>query len=505
MADKSSARRVEAAPFEPPSPDNQPQPQKFKTQWPYVIAAALLLVLIPSIFKVVDLLGSNVESEVVVYGLDSASSENGAIAGEEPIDAPFEDALLAEARSKAQDILSELLPLRRDLEARRAAEWAAESFAELVELALEGDELYQSREFEPALIQYQQSLSLAREIEADTAQSAESFRRDGYIALEERNADEARHAFELAVAIEEDNEEGQIGLKRAQVLPQIRALLAEADNLVQQSLLEQAKEKVEASITLDSDDPESQQMLVYIGAEILRRDFQAYMSNGFQQLAQGNFQDAENAFRSAQTLEPDNDAVSDALDQVEATRESDRSAQILQQARIAEESESWSTARDRYNQLLKEDPNRVEARIALVKVDARLNLENQILQHLENPLRLKEESIWRDAENTLGQAQTIANPGPVLRGQVDQLAEILRKARTPVRLEVVSDGATQVSILGVSDLGQIRSHPLDLNPGIYVVIGKKRGFQDIRQEIVLTGDESRVVVDVIPNRSVGSF
>ena len=505
MTDKSSARPVEVAPFEPPTPDNQPNQNKSKNNWPYVVAAVLLLVAVPATFKVVRLLGTTADPQVVLTPEASAVGEfldEGFIA---PTDSPFEDALLVEARASSQEILSELLPLRRSLEERRVDQWAEQTFSRLVALAVEGDELYRARDFEQSQMRYRESLALAQEIDQQAASVAEDLRREGYAAIDDRNAQLAQSIFELAVEIEEDDESGQKGLLRALALPEVEILLAAAESYWQQSQLEEAKSQIEEALSLDLDDPRSQEMLASIEADILRRDFQEAMSIGFRELSTGNYEQAQLAFRSARNLDPENPAVVDALDQVEATRESDRSGALLQQARIAEKSEQWSLALERYQQLLQEDPNRVEARIALVKVEARSTLETQMLHHIENPLPLRDDRIWSEAEDTLEQARSINNPGPLLADQIRQLSQTLRKARTPVRLELVSDGNTQISVLGVSNLGTIRNHPLDLNPGKYVVIGKKSGYQDVRQDVILTGDEPRVIISVIPDRSLESL
>lgn len=505
MTDKNSARPVEILTFEPPDPDNQIEQKKTRNLWPYVALVVFVVLVVPGFFKLVDLLGGSAETQIVVNPQAPNSGELTDNLAQAPEDSPFEDALLAEARADAQEVLAELLPLRRSLEQRRASEWAAEEFSVLVSLAVEGDEFYRTREFQQSLQRYQESLLLAQDLDQRAAEVTEALIQQGYASLAGREAQPALQAFELAVAIEADNQAALSGLQRSQVLPEIQTLLNSADTLLSESRFEEARQKAEQAVLLDSEDSRSLESLALIESSILRRDFQQLMSRGYQQLASGNYEAAQAAFRSADELDPGNTAVSEALDQVAATRESDRSAELLQQARLSEQTEQWSTAQANYQQLLEEDPNRVEARIELVKVEARLNLEQQILQHINNPLRLKDDNLWNQAEETLRQAQSINNPGPVLRQQIADLSNTLRKARTPVRLEVVSDGATQVSVLGVSNLGFITAHPLDLNPGEYVVIGKKSGFQDIRQEVVLSGDESRVVVNVVPTRSLESL
>ncbi len=504
MTDKSSARRVEVAPFDPPT-SNEAVSSKRQIKWPYALAFLLIVLMFFALTRLFDLLDSTAEIQLVSgSGLPSAAPEEIAPALNEIADSPFEDALLAEARSDAQEVLAELLPLRRSLEQRRAEDWAAR-FDELVAMGLKGDELYQSRNFDQALAQYQSALELAQILDSEAVNVAEQLRVEAYAALEQRDANLARQKFELALAIEADNQEAQSGFRRASVLPEVISLTHAADALFQQLRLEEALAKAKQAIELDGEDPVAQQQSKAIEQAIIDRDFQQQMSLGYQALASERFADAESAFRAAGDLKPMSSAVTEALDQVAANRESTRSAILLQEARSAEASEQWDRAQARYQQLLQEDPNRVEARISMIKVEARLKLEQQILQHIEEPLALRDDALWQQAQETLQQARAINNPGPKLREQVSLLAEVVRKARTAVRLNVVSDGQTQVSIVGVSNLGAIKNHPLDLYPGRYVIVGKKSGYQDVRQEVVLSGDQAGVSVEIIPDRSLESL
>ena len=89
MTGKSSPRRVEAAPFEPPSPDNQSSPANSQKKWPYFALTVLVLVAVPTIFKLVDLLGSSADTQVV-YASQVTSEQEALVADSAaPPDSPF--------------------------------------------------------------------------------------------------------------------------------------------------------------------------------------------------------------------------------------------------------------------------------------------------------------------------------------------------------------------------------------------------------------------------------
>lgn len=507
MADNSSAREVDVQPFEPPKNTTQATSPFKSKKLPYLGALVIAVFLVPILFKLFELLGP--ADELIVVG--TSGDELAALELEAesqaatPEDSPFTDGLLAQARLDAQAVLSILLPLRTSLEDKGAQDWANEQFLQLTTIGAAGDELYQSRDFDTAVSTYQEALVVAQDIDSQTATVAEAMRAEAYAALADLDAAAAFVKFTAALLIEPDNQAAQNGISRTNNLEEVLRLTSLAADHLQESAYTDAKQSIEAALALDPEHEPASDLLKEIDQSILLDDFQRYMSAGYQSLSSSDYDSAERSFNVALDLIPDNAAAADALDQLNATREADRGAGLMQQAQSSANAEQWLEAQQAYQQLLEENPNRVEARVALITVEARLSLDNQIEQIIANPLELKEEQSWRQAEETLSQAKAVRNGGPVLANQINQLADTIRKARTPVRLTISSDGLTQISILGVSNLGLIRDHPLDLNPGKYVVVGKKSGFQDIREEVIISGDEPRMDLYVVPTRSLGTL
>jgi hypothetical protein len=59
----------------------------------------------------------------------------------------------------------------------------------------------------------------------------------------------------------------------------------------------------------------------------------------------------------------------------------------------------------------------------------------------------------------------------------------VKLARTPVAVSLHSDGATEVSIYHVGQLGAFTSRQLELLPGTYTVVGTRSGYRDIRLQL----------------------
>jgi hypothetical protein len=73
----------------------------------------------------------------------------------------------------------------------------------------------------------------------------------------------------------------------------------------------------------------------------------------------------------------------------------------------------------------------------------------------------------------------------VLRSQIARLQILLPEFDVPVRLELVSDNATQVQIQRVGTFGTFSKREIELKPGKYTVVGTRPGFRDVRRDVTI--------------------
>ena len=86
--------------------------------------------------------------------------------------------------------------------------------------------------------------------------------------------------------------------------------------------------------------------------------------------------------------------------------------------------------------------------------------------------------------------------GTELAGKRDELSRLLKRAATPLQVQLVSDNATDVSVYKVGKLGTFETHELTLRPGKYVAVGSRPGYRDVRLEF-LVGPEQEAKPIVI--------
>jgi hypothetical protein len=110
------------------------------------------------------------------------------------------------------------------------------------------------------------------------------------------------------------------------------------------------------------------------------------------------------------------------------------------------------------------------------------DLHQQLEDYIEDPDRLSIPSVMDQATKLVISVTTMGDIGPRLAGQRDELSRLLKRAATPISVELVSDNQTAVSIYKVGALGRFTNRRLELRPGTYVAVGARPGYRDVRLE-----------------------
>ena len=88
----------------------------------------------------------------------------------------------------------------------------------------------------------------------------------------------------------------------------------------------------------------------------------------------------------------------------------------------------------------------------------------------------------QNATRLLLDVARVSPMGPRLEDQKIELSRLLKRAATPLRVQLISDNATDVSIFKVGKFGSFGTQELELRPGVYVAVGNRPGYRDIRLE-----------------------
>jgi tetratricopeptide (TPR) repeat protein len=214
---------------------------------------------------------------------------------------------------------------------------------------------------------------------------------------------------------------------------------------------------------------------------------------GFAALGAGHLEEARAAFERARALRPTGSEAVDGLKRVDAAQHSRGFGTQRTRAEDAEADERWDDALSTYSAILRADPSQEFAQQGRDRARSRLQLHDDLQALVDRPDLLAAPEARVQAATLLQNAQQINSPGPVLRLQMARLSALLPEFERPVRLTLVSDGLTQVSMAGVGTFGGFTHREVDLKPGHYTVVGTREGYREVRRDVSLNPGQTQTI------------
>jgi len=213
------------------------------------------------------------------------------------------------------------------------------------------------------------------------------------------------------------------------------------------------------------------------------------MSEGLEALVREDYAAAREAFERANRLRPGSPHSADGLARAEAGLRLATIVELRERALAHETREEWWDAADRYSAVLEIDATVEFARTGLAHSRERAELSDRLEFHIAHPERLSSEEVLREASMTLTRASEIVPAGIRLRGQIEKLGGLVELYSTSIPVILESDELTEVVIYQVGRLGTFDRLALDLRPGTYTVVGTRRGYRDVRRQLVVVPGE----------------
>jgi tetratricopeptide (TPR) repeat protein len=388
------------------------------------------------------------------------------------------------ALNKAQtdEILGDLLSQLERLQFRAIDRWGGQAYLDMLEVYTAGDRAYVERDYSVAGVRYLRALEMLSpffdqvEVEFNNAFAA------GKEAFEAGNHVDAVRAFDLAVAITPGHAEASAALLRAQNLQSVLALMDQALIFEMDLELDAARVAFEQVLDLDAAWDPAIAGLARIKATIKQFSFDQRMTEGFDALFAGDHATARAAFNAAKKLEPTSRQPADGLLQVDQEIRLASIGRLERQAESLEQNEEWETAISVYGEVLEIDSDLQFAQDGLTRTRQREKLHNTLNDYINDPDSLSDPGTMQRATSLLLDVMRISPMGPRLEDQKNTLGRLLKRAATPLEVLLISDSQTEVSILRVARLGYFQSKNLDLRPGVYVALGSRSGYRDVRIE-----------------------
>jgi tetratricopeptide (TPR) repeat protein len=371
------------------------------------------------------------------------------------------------------------------LDARGAGVWGGADFAAAKTRAAEAVGAHDAGSLSLAEQRLTEAIRLLGNVESRAGQNLSAQLGTGDQALVAGQGEVARQAYESARQIDPDNRRATEGLQRVRNLGGLLPLLADGQNAESARDYARAVQDYSQALSLDPGNARARAGLDRAHASFGQDAYAKSVGTGFAALGAGRLDEARVAFENARTMRPAGAEAQTGLQRVGAALSARGYASTRQRAAALEAEERWGDAFNEYDAALKIDPSLVFAQQGRARAAARVDLSTSLQTLIDRPERLAAPAVRDEAQSLVRRAAGADPSGPVLRSQIQRLQILLPEFDVPVRLQLVSDNATQVQIQRVGTFGTFSKREIELKPGKYTVVGTRPGFRDVRRDVTI--------------------
>ena len=302
---------------------------------------------------------------------------------------------------------------------------------------------------------------------------------NGQRALTKGEKDEARKAFQAALEKSPGNEVATQGLKRAENIDRVYALLQQGDKLEKETRYSEAAESYKKAFALDAFSAAAQEGQSRSARLEKETKFAAAKTAADAAVKAKDWSKAIAEYQAALKVYPQKTDVQAALKSARESAHKDAVQKALAKAFEYEKAYQWREARDAYNETLELEPDMAEAREGYTRAGTVIRALLQYERYIEAAEVLANKAEFQAAIRRFNEAMAVKPSYLVNSDRVQQLHVLLMAQNKAVDVTFKSDGNTWVSIQSFRAPEKFETLQIKMLPGDYAVIGRRKGYRDV--------------------------
>ncbi len=413
------------------------------------------------------------------------------------VDALIEDFTTeVENKQKARGLYDDFLVRSGELEI--AKHLNEESFEASFGLASEGKKFLDSGSFTLALQRMEEASASLNAVQKSMQDYIKGNAIQGNRFIAQGKSEEAIEAFTKVLELDPTNEEALKQLERSRVADKVFAALQAAKTSEDAEQFESALSYFQQAASIDSGSAKAQSGVARVKRKISERDFAAAYSAAQAAISESRFQDAIVNYQAALEIFPDRTDIETAIERAAAEKHQNDIVTRITQAYEYERVFEWERARDLYQELVQMEPDLKEAKDGLLRTGRMIRSILRYETLIEVAKSEAQSTEFQLAIRTFDEAMRSKPEYLPLTEEGERLRKFLQLQSQPVTVTLISDGSTWVSVQGPSmrKPEKFDSTTVDLLPGKYFIIGRKKGYQDVRFGIQIRGGMSQDPITV---------
>lgn len=310
----------------------------------------------------------------------------------------------------------------------------------------------------------------------------------------------AIEAFTNLLSLDPENEDAILQIERAKNADTVFALIKKAEMQERSEAFEDALDAYQQAFEKDSKSAKAQNGVSRVRRKIENRDFNKYLAIARNAEKAFRFDEAIENFQLALTVFPDRKEIADAISKARADKhQSDITSLITQAYALETEDRDWSGARAIYAQLNEMEPNLQEAKDGLLRTGKVIRSILRYEKFLEISAIEAKRLQYQLARQSWDKAMQSKPDYLELTDEAKRLQQHLITQSKPVSVLFISDMSTWVSIQGptAKKPTKLKESTMNLLPGDYRIIGRKKGYEDIQYRLQIRGGVAQSPLTVI--------
>ena len=382
-----------------------------------------------------------------------------------------------QARQVAQQSDGNIQVRMKDLEIARTLapgtlEAAMENAAEGRRMLNEGNFTGAKEVFDHGFAELQKAAdALARHVQENLVR--------GQQALAKGQRDAAVAAFNAALEKSPGNEDALRGLKRAENIDRVFALLLQGEDLEKKAQYAQAAESYGKAFALDPVSAVAQQGQARAARLEKETKFGAAFAAAQSAFKRREWDKVVTECQSALKVYPQRSDVQAMLKSARENAHADAVKKALAKGYAYENEHQWKEARDAYNETLQLEPEQADAKEGYIRSGTMIRSILQYERYMKDAEQLASKAEFQAAIRIFNQAMSFKPSYLVNSEKVQRLHEMLMTQNKPLDVVFKSDGTTWFSITNYRLPSQFETTTIRMLPGDYEIIGRRKGFQDV--------------------------
>jgi tetratricopeptide (TPR) repeat protein len=318
----------------------------------------------------------------------------------------------------------------------------------------------------------------------------------GQKALSQGEKEEARKAFQAALEKSPGNEVATKGLKRAENIDRVYALLKQGEKLEKGAQYAEAAESYKKAFALDASSAAAQEGQARAARLEKETKFSAAKTAADAAAKAKEWSKAIAEYQNALKVYPTKTDVQALLKTAKENAHKEAVQKSLAKAFAYEKAYQWSQARVAYDETIQLEPDLEEAKEGYMRTGTVLRALLAYEKYIEAAEVLANKADFQAAIKRFNDAMAVKPSYLVNSERVNQLHNLLMTQSKPVDVTFKSDGNTWVQITNFRQPEKFDTRVVKILPGDYEVVGRRKGYRDVQMLLQVRNGTPPPVVTV---------